>query len=533
MVNAGIKPIRILRIKDNFIDRAIGYFLPMRAARRYRARAFMALAGGYVGASRTRRGLMQWNPLGYDADSDILPDLPVLRQRSRDLIRNTPLAAGIINTKVTSVIGASLRLNAKLDRAVLNLTEEAADAWERNTEREWSLFWNSKECDAARTLPGDEITQLVYRQVKENGDIFVNLPRKARKGVIYDLKLQLIEADRVCNKNNKPNSETLAGGIERDKHGAPTAYHILKHHPGNFRHRGKQEWDVIPAYGKILGLENVIHVFFPTRPAQSRGVPDLAPVIEPLKQLGRYTDAELMATVISGMFTAFIESESGDPILDVSDTTDETGAKASDDDYKLGYGSIIGLAPGEKVHDSNPNRPNAAFDPFVLSVLRQIGVAIELPFEILIKHFTSSYTAARGAILEAWRYFISERTRLARMFNQVVYKIWMYEAVAIGRIAAPGFFADPIIRNAYLGSQWIGAPRGMIDENKEVEAAKKRVDGGFSTLQSETIQMTGGDWEKNHPQSVKEHKARKEAGLIEDEEDVKPSPQRSEKDEDN
>lgn len=39
-------------------------------------------------------------------------------------------------------------------------------------------------------------------------------------------------------------------------------------------------------------------------------VPFLAPVIEALKQLGRYTDAELVAAVVSGMFTVFIEKES-------------------------------------------------------------------------------------------------------------------------------------------------------------------------------------------------------------------------------
>jgi len=37
---------------------------------------------------------------------------------------------------------------------------------------------------------------------------------------------------------------------------------------------------------------------------------------------------------------------------------------------------------------------------------------------------------------------------------------------------------------------------------------------GVSTLAEVTAEMTGGDWEKKHPQSVKEHKARLEAGLI-------------------
>jgi len=472
------------------------------------------LAGGYTGASKSRRALKEWPTFGYDPDSDILPDLSALRERSRDLIRNNPLATGAIKTKVTNVVGSGLKLQARIDRGVLNLTDDQADAWEATTEREWQLFWGSKDCDLARTLNGDGLTRLVYRQVKENGDVFVLLPRKARTGFPYKLKLQVIEADRVCNPNNQQDTDTLAGGIERDEDGAPVYYHILKQHPGAIRTGVSLERQKRPAFGGKLGLRNVLHIFSPDRPGQSRGVPDLAPVIEPLKQLGRYTDAELMAAVISGMFTVFIETEAGENPLDLYDTEKETGSSASDDDYKLGNGAIIGLAKGESVHDTNPGRPNDSFDPFIMSILRQIGVALELPFEILIKHFTKSYSAARAALLEAWKYFMTERHWLASEFNQLVYEIWMFEAVSSGRIGAPGFLADPIIRKAYLGSQWVGPAKGMIDEKKEMEAAEKRVDMGISTLSEETAQLTGGDWEKKHPQSVKEHKMRKEAGLI-------------------
>ena len=505
-----------LKIKQNIIDRAVSFFDPVRGARRFRARAMMALAGGYIGGSKSRRGLKMWTTLSHDADSDILPDLATLRDRSRDLIRNNPLATGAIKTKITNVVGTGLKLQSRIDRNALNISDEMADAWENRTEREWRLFWESKECDVTRTLNGDAITKLVYRQEKENGDVFIVLPRVKRKHFPYDLRLQVIEADRVCNKSFAADTETLAGGVETDKGGAPVNYHILRHHPGSIWRKRVMEWDIVPAFGTNLGLRNVIHLFAPDRPGQSRGVPDLAPVIEPLKQLGKYTEAELMAAVISGMFTVFIESGTGDAGLDLSNLSNETGSTTSDEDYKLASGAVVGLAPGEKVHDTNPGRPNAAFDPFILAIMRQIGVALELPFEILIKHFTASYSAARAALLEAWKYFLSERKWLADNFCQMVYEIWMYEAVITGRIAAPGFLSDPIIRKAYLGAQWVGPAKGQIDELKEIKAAKERVDMGVSTLSEVTAEMTGGDWEKKHPQSVKEHNARKAAGLIQE-----------------
>lgn len=480
----------------------------------------MAVANAYDGASKTRRALKEWSTFGNDADTDILADLPTLRERSRDLVRNNPLATGAIKTKVTSVIGTGLRLQSRIDREILPLTDDQADAWESKTEREWRLFWESKDTDVARTLNGHEITRQVYQQQKENGDVFVLLPRVKRNGSPYALKLQVIEADRITNKDNATDTETLAGGVEKDTYGAPLKYHVLRHHPGNIGF-AVHKWDEISAFGKAAGLRNIIHVFNPTRPGQSRGVPDLAPVIEKIKQLGKYTDAEIMAAVISSYFTVFIETDMGPAAFDYTNLGQETGAKSTDKDYKLGNGLILELAKGEKVHDANPGRPNSSFDQFVLAVMRQIGVALELPFEILIKHFTSSYSASRAALLELWKYVVSERRWLTDNFLKLVYEIWMYEAVALGRIAAPGFLNDPATRAAYLGCDFIGPAKGQINESLEVKAAKQRVDGGFSTLAAETSQLTGGDWEKNHTQQVKEQNARLNDGLLKEVENGK------------
>jgi lambda family phage portal protein len=504
--------------RHNILDRLISYISPAAAARRARSRLAMSMLSAYEGARHDKRSLSAWTTFGNDPDTDILPDLATLRARSRDLVRNNPLAAGAVKTKVTNVVGTGLRLQSHIDRQALGLDEAAADLWESAAEREWRLFWRSKECDVARTCTGHELTRQVYQQAKENGDVLVLLPRLPRPGVVYDLRLQVVEADRLCNPNNKIDADGLSGGVEYDPYGAPVAYHIAKYHPNTIGAimAGRQAWTRVPAYGGKTGLRNVLHLFSQTRPGQRRGVPDLAAVIEPLKQLGRYTEAEIMAAVISGMFTVFIESESGDMPFSYSNSGTELGVSSSDKDYKLGNGMIVELGKGEKVHDSNPGRPNQSFDPFVVAILRQIGVGLEIPFEILIKHFTASYSAARAAINEFWKYVQSERQWLLESFLLPVYEVWMWEAVAAGRIAAPGFFADPIRRQAYLGCDFVGPSKGQINEQAEVGAAVERVAAGLSTLAIETANLTGGDWERNHEQRVKEHRMRREAGLVGD-----------------
>ena len=508
--------------EPTLFDRAISYVDPIAAAKRMQARLFMAMSGGYYGGSRSkRRAIKEWITSKGDADSDIIPDLGDLRTDSRDLIRTNPLAAGAIKTKTTSI--GSLKLKSRIDREILGLSEEAADDWEHQTESEFKLWSDSTDCDVEDTLVFAHQQELCMRSTLESGDVFVLTPMIRSKRRTYSLQLQLIEADRVCNPHNASDSDTLSGGIERAKYGgAPVYCHIVKGHPGNIYSKSN-EWEKIRFRGARSGRRNVLHLFHKIRVGQSRGVPDLAPVIESLKQLSRYTEAEINAAVISAFFTVFVTSEYGGAEgmlknFGVMQPKDDIGGKTSDKDFKMGSGAIVDLAKGEDVKFANPQRPNQVFDQFVLAICRQVGVAIELPFEILVKHFTASYSAARAALLEAWKFYMGRRIWLAEGFCRPVYELWLTEAVLIGRIAAPGFLTgDPLIKSAWLGSEWIGSAKGAIDEQKEVGAARDRVEMGVSTLDEETIALTGGDWEKKHPQRAKEHKMRKEAGLIAEE----------------
>lgn len=496
--------------KPNFIDRVVEYFDPVAARRRLAARVMMSYAEGYAGASVTRRSMSGWSTITRDADGDILTYLPKLRERSRDLIRNAPVATGAIGLVVSNAVGQGLKLQARIDREYLKMADPVAEAWESAVEREWSLWTDSQECDCARTLHFNDLQTLALRQVLENGDAFFLMSRFKRSPGPYLLKLQAIEADRVRNKGWAMDTPTLSGGVEKDRFGAPIAYHVLRGHPGSVvMGSGMGEWDILPAFNDKTGLRNVIHLYPVLRPGQSRGVPYLAPVIESLKQLDRYTDAELMAAVVAGMFTVFVKTESGMGMPSWN-PPDEVGAASTDEDYKLGNGAIVGLAPNEDITTANPGRPNTAFDSFVSSIMRQVGMALEIPYEVLIRHFSSSYSASRAALLESWRFFRTRRAWLVKTFCQPVYENWLAEAVAFGRVKAPGFFNDPMTRAAYCGTIWIGDAPGQIDPVKEVNAAEKRLSLGISTLDEETVMLTGGDFEKNFP------RIRKERGMLED-----------------
>lgn len=506
--------------KINHVDRIISIISPKTALKREMARKQLEIVNsGYShhGASKTKKSLLGWRSEGGSPEEDIVENIELLRERCRDLYMGVPIATGAIKTTRTNVVGSGLKLKSQIDYEFLGMTEDEADQWETKIEREFALWADSVNCDAQRMNNFYELQQLIFLSYLLSGDSFALLPLMPRKNMPYDLRIKVIEADRICNPDDKKGKD-ISGGVEFNEDGELVAYHILNRHPlsNGFK---KKEWTRIEAFGKLTGRPNILHLMEAERPEQRRGVPILAPVIESLKQLGRYSEAELMAAVISGMYTVFIKTDSknadiptfgeGIPIEDQVDQADENS-------YELAPGSIIELGENESIETANPGRPNTAFDGFVTSICRQIGAALEIPYELLLKNFTASYSASRAALLEAWKMFRMRRSWLAADFCQPIYEEWLSEAIAKGRVYAPGFFSDPLVKKAYCSAEWNGPSQGQIDPLKEVNAATKRIEEGLSTRSRETVELNGGDFNRNHRQRVREEKMRKEGGLVPD-----------------
>ena len=493
----------------NVIDRIVSVFSPQAALNRLGARKRMDIINsGYsnYGASHTKKSLLGWIYHGGSATEDIQENLSTLRQRSRDLYMGVPLATSAIKTMRTNVVGTGLTLKSQIDYEYLGLTEEQAEQLENDIEREFALWANTEACDIERLDNFAELQQLAFMNWLLSGDVIVLMPTTTRPNMPYDLRIHLVESDRVCAPASKELDPKFVGGVETNDAGEVIAYHILNIHPLSYETNKASEWVRVEAFGKKTGRRNVLHVMNRERIGQRRGVPFLAPVIESLKQLGRYTDAELVAAVVSGMFAVFIQKSdnSGDGPAVGEVIPESEQVSSAPNDIEIGNGSIIDLAEGETANAVSPGRPNANFDGFVTAITRQIGAALEIPYELLVKNFTNSYSASRGALLEAWKSFSTYRNWLAKDFCQPIYEEWLAEAVAKGRIIAPGFFSDISIQKAYSGAEWNGPAQGLLNPVQEVQAAEMRVNNGFSTRARESREMNGSDFYKNARQRKRE-----------------------------
>lgn len=508
-------------LQSNWLDRAVFAVNPTKGIQRMRARTVAAIMDtSHVGASRTKRSLKRWwVRSSKDPDVEVLPELDELRARTRSLYKCNPIARAAINRPLQNIIGSGLKLQSRIDREFLGISDDEADAWESEAERRFGWWANYTDADAERRENFYGLQSLACLSYLQSGEVFALLPLIPRPGTTSSLRVKLVEADRVSNPYNQVDTVAMQSGIVTDSWGAPTAYWIET--TPNWLNI-KQTWEMVDAFGAQSGRQNVIHLYRQDRPNQRRGVPFLTPVIDTLHQLGDYTDAELMAAVLASYFTVFVKTQTGDTDLlaaampnaatnDGQNATD--GASADDNDLNLGPGLIQSLGDNEDISIANPGRPNAQFDPFVSALIRQIGMALDIPYEMLILHFSASYSASRAALLEAWKFFSARREWIATKFCQPIYETWLAEMVATGVINAPGFFDDIRIRRAYCGAEWVGPTPGQLDPVKETQAAIMKVDNNLSTKAKETARLDGGSWQSNFRQRGKEKRMEAELDI--------------------
>lgn len=471
------------------------------------------------GASKNKNSTKGWEAISQSFKEDIEYNTKTLRNRSRDIYHGGGVGAGAIKGVVTSVVGSGLRPSLSIDYDFLGMSREEAKEWEEKTKREFALWAESTNADAERVDNFYELQELAFLSHLMSGDVFAMMPRKKRANFPYQTCVKLLEADRCLTPYEKITftEDKVINGVEVDKTGEVVAFYIANKFPTDGL---VSEVDCIRVekYGKKSGRQNMLHIMIRERPEQRRGVPFLSLILPALKQLERYMDAELMGAVINAFYTVFITSEHED--IRKSDLSplhyddDDSDDDSDDPDVRLGNGAVQYLREGEKPVESKPGRPNPAFEGFIKAVCRQMGATLEIPYEVLLKHFTASYSASRAAQLEANKMYRKKRERFAADFCQPVYEEWLTEAVATGRIYAPGFLSDPLIKKAYSKTEWNGPTHGQLDPLKEAKASILKMENGLSTGEKEAMELTGTEFSANHRTLVDENNMRIRDGLV-------------------
>jgi len=488
--------------KDTRFDKFLKRYLPERALKREQARIgleFLGKAGGYEGASKAISSFENFVTALSDPDQSIQYDRETLIERSRDYVRNKPIAGAILNRACDHAVGADgLNLQSTIDAKFLGLSRQQAQTWQQGVEAEFRLFAESHESDFARTENFYQKTYSTLHSELEGGDCFSLLVNKPRPGSPYDLKIQTIEAERVSNPDNQSNDETLRFGIERDADGVPVRVHISNRFPLTTRGGAGMTWQAREIFSLKSGRRNILHHYDQVRPDQSRGVPILSTVSEKLLNLSTLSNAELLASVLNSYYVIFITgAKQSTGVARKNPTASES--QQSDQTVKMGSGSVITMPDDVEIESFDPNRPSQLFQPFFEAIVAEIGARVGVPKSLILMTFDRSYSASRGEVLLGWVYFLAKRLHIANTFCQPVYEAFLDEAVAKGFITAPGYFSDIRIRKAYCGSaysQWRGPTMPAIDVLKEAQAEAIKITQSQTRSRKQSAnEVDGVDWD--------------------------------------
>lgn len=473
---------------------------------------------GDAGASHIRKAFKRMVGSSKSPLWDIDMHNGTLRSRARFLSQSAPMATAALKAIRTSVVGPGLHLHAQVDKKYLGLTEEEANALNKEIEAEFELWaGNKRTCTNTGLQDFYEFQQLALLAWKTSGDAFIVFDYEEPSHMSpYGLRVRLIEADRVSTPMSNVMMPMLAygintvtgnkifDGVEVSETGLVVAYHLCNTYPEELTSEPR-EWVRIDAVGKLTGLPNILHLMDAERPEQYRGITILAPVIENILQLNRYINATVIAALLEASLGVYIkktgESDGGMPGLPSmpgldGDSEEDEERDLADFAPSLG-GNVAELRDNEDIVTVDPKNPGNNFDPFVQIMATMTGAAIGVPADVLLKRYNTSYSAARAALQDHWREVRMMREWFNTSTNRLIYEVWFSEAAASGRIDAPGFFDDPRARAAYLAHDWVGPAMPHIDPYKEAVAMEIMTKWGWTTHTQATTQLNGGDHAAN------------------------------------
>lgn len=445
----------------NPLDQFIAAVNPIAGLRRERARLQLDAVRRYDGASRGRR-TEGWRTSGTSADSAAAPGLKVLRDRSRDLVRNSPYAAKAVQVIVSNVIGTGIVAQARAQRS-RRRSQQFTDLWQG-----WAL--DPRQCDYDGRHDFYGLQALAMRAIVESGEVLIRRRTPAAgSGQRVPLQLQLMEPDYIDTTKDVAldNGGLIKQGIEYDAAGKRVAYYLYTEHPG------EQHLRVTMALSSRVPAEEILHIYRQDRPHQSRGVPWASPIIIRLRDFDDYSDAQLLKQKISACFAAFaVDTESPDSGM---------GTELID---KLEPGAIEILPPGKDIRFSNPPTVGE-FDKITRQYLLQIAAGFGITYEALTSDLSATnFSSARLGWLEFQRNIESWRWQM--LVPQMLNPIWLWfsNAATVNGIRMDG-----------INAQWTPPRRELIDPSKEIKATIDAVRGGLMSL-SEAIREYGYDPEE-------------------------------------
>ena len=404
------------------------------------------------------------------------------------------IGTAITNRLTDHAVGSGLNFRASVNAEYLGLGEKEAKTKNQELTRLWNTFFQAENGHYERMYSGGYFQSIAFKSMLEGGDNFVLPVRtKPRKNHRFPFALQTLESERVSTPTGLESDERFYQGIEKNDSGIPVRIYSAKNKgiSGTGREASyfnPSDWDIKTIFGPNTGVRQVFQIknLAQDRPGALRGIPFLTPATGLIIDHQEFTAAVLKAAKIQSIFAAIWQGGTGGGKFGKAPGDNQTtGTTSKFPRVDLTAGQIVDLSgiDGE-LKSFETTQPMKEFTPFQMQILQLIGAITGIPVSFILMMFTKSFSASRGETAIFWTTVL--RNRYAFIY-QFLYPFWEYLlswAVSSGMISAPGFFDNPEIKAAYLGSaihQFSGPRMPQLDLEKEAKGLVALRDGGFKS----------------------------------------------------
>ncbi|KML53850.1 portal protein [Burkholderia cepacia] len=426
-------------------------------------------AAAYESASTTGARAKSWRASGAGPNAAAAQNLPLLRSRARDAIRNDPWAKTAIARLVSNTIGNGIQAHPK----------HPNDAVRKMQKQLWEDSCEEIDADDLFDLAG--VQTLAARAFFSDGEVLVRRRlRSPSDGLAVPMQIQLLEGDLLPMEKNEiaPGGGEIVNGVEFDADGRRVAYHLLKRHPGEYGRASTTNMQTVR-----VPADEIAHVFLALRPGQVRGVPELSTVLLRLKSLDNFDDAVLFRQEVSNLFAGFITKPPaepgfpGDPVTGGEMQYDVDGFSPV---VSLEPGSMQELAPGESVTFAEPPGAGADYGPFMRQQLMAAAASVGMPYEVMTGDLRDVSDRVLRVILNEFRRSI-EQIQWNVFIHQFCRKVWRWwvDACALsGAIPMPDYYRR---RRDYLRVRWVPQGWPYIHPVQDVTAKRMEIRSGLAS----------------------------------------------------
>ncbi|RRB67153.1 phage portal protein, partial [Escherichia coli] len=375
---------------------------------------------------------------------------------ARDASRTNPYGASAKRATVDSVVGLNFKLQYMPNAELLGVSEEEALEYADMVENMWDVAANSSlfHLDAQRMQTFSGLMRTAYAGYYIDGEVLATIEwKEAFNG--DRTCLHLLDPQRLSDPRGAIDyTGKRRMGVDRDKHGAPTAYNIRECTISDvaiWGPAGSQfAWRKVPRYTP-WGRLNVIHFFEHDAPDMTRGMTSFTTALLPMRLLQDYNITELESAAIRATYAAVIESDlkyedamkvigaehrkaiEENPVLDftlrmMADKADFYKGQ----EFKFGKSKVAHLLPNEKLHMVQGNQSVSALKDFNSVNLYTLASALGVDYATLTKDFSSTnYSGARSALFDVWRSYEVRRSAFIDAVPVPFFGAWLEEQIAL------------------------------------------------------------------------------------------------------